>query len=304
EIVVVPVANPIGLGQTVLLRHQGRFELGSGENFNRHYPALFEAALPRLEGRLGADAAANAQAVREQLREVVAQQPEETELASQRKTLLALACDAEVVLDLHCDSESLLHLYTGTDLWPQAEPLARYTGARASLLASESGDRPFDEACSQVWWQLQAHFRERFPIPLGCLSVTLELRGEADVSHALAAADADALVAFFTWRGFIDGPASALPSLLEAATPLAATDVLKAPASGLVVFVRALGDRIRAGDVVAEVIDPLSGAVHPLESRTDGLLFARESQRYTRAGRSLAKIAGAVPVRSGKLSSE
>ncbi|MBC8056279.1 MAG: succinylglutamate desuccinylase/aspartoacylase family protein, partial [Rhizobiales bacterium] len=112
EIVVVPVANPIGLGQTVLLRHQGRFELGSGENFNRHYPALFEAILPRLEGRLGADAAANAQAVREQLREVVAQQPEENELASQRKTLLALACDAEVVLDLHCDSESLLHLYT------------------------------------------------------------------------------------------------------------------------------------------------------------------------------------------------
>ena len=36
EIVVVPVANPIGIGQSVLLTNIGRFELGSGENFNRH----------------------------------------------------------------------------------------------------------------------------------------------------------------------------------------------------------------------------------------------------------------------------
>ena len=304
EIVVVPVANPIGLSQTVLLTHIGRFELGSGENFNRHYPALFEAVLPRLEGRLGDDAEANARAVRAALQAAVNALPEATELASQRKVLLALACDAEVVIDLHCDAESLLHLYTGTALWPQAEPLARLTGARASLLAEESGDNPFDEACSQTWWQLAAHFKGRHPIPLGCLSVTLELRGEADVSHALAAADADALVAFLTHRGFIDGPAPALPPLREAATALDATDVLKAPVSGLVVYLRELGDRVRAGEVVLEVIEPVSGAVHPVASRTDGLFFARESQRYTRAGRSLAKVAGRIAVRSGKLSSE
>ncbi len=304
EIVVVPVANPIGLGQTMLLANIGRFELGSGENFNRHYPALFEAVLPRLEGRLGADAEANARVVRTALKAIVEALPEATELASQRKALLALACDAEVVIDLHCDAESLLHLYTGTALWPQAEALARLTGTRASLLAEESGDNPFDEACSQTWWQLAAHFEGRHPVPMGCLSVTLELRGEADVSHAFAAADADALIAFLTHRGFIDGPAPALPPLLEAATDLAATDVLKAPVSGLVVYLRALGDRVRAGEVVLEVIEPVSGAVHPVATRTDGLFFARESQRYARAGRSLAKVAGAVAVRSGKLSSE
>ncbi len=304
EIVVVPVANPIGLGQTMLLAHIGRFEMGSGENFNRHYPALFEALLPRLEGRLGDDAEANALVVRAELKAIVDALPEPTELASQRKVLLALACDAEVVIDLHCDAESLLHLYTGTALWPQAEALARLTGARASLLADESGDNPFDEACSQTWWQLAAHFVGRHPIPMGCLSVTLELRGEADVSHALAAADADALVAFLTHRGFVDGPAPVLPPLLEAATALAATDVLMAPVSGLVVYLRELGDRVRAGDIVLEVIEPVSGAVHPVVSRTDGLFFARERQRYARAGRSLAKVAGRVAVRSGKLSSD
>jgi len=303
-VVVVPVANPIGIAQTVLLKNEGRFELGSGENFNRHYPALFDRVVPLLEGRLGGDAAANAQAVRAALRSLIAALPEDTELMSQRKTLLGLACDAEVVLDLHCDAESLLHLYTGTALWPQCEPLARLTGARASLLASESGDNPFDEACSQTWWQLEAHFRGRHPISMGCLSVTLELRGEADVAHPLAAADADALIAFLTHRGIVDGPVPALPPLREAATPLDGTDVLKAPVSGVVVYVRELGERLRAGDVVFDVVDPVSGAAHPVATRTDGLFFARESQRYARAGRALAKVAGQVPVRSGKLSSD
>jgi uncharacterized protein len=304
EVVVVPVANPIGIGQTVLLANEGRFELGSGENFNRHYPALFDTAVPLLEGRLGADEARNAQAIRAALRDAVGALPAETELASQRLVLLGLACDAEVVLDLHCDAESLLHLYTGTALWPQCEPLARYTGARASLLASDSGDRPFDEACSQTWWLLEAHFRGRFPVPMGCLAVTLELRGNADVSHPVAAADAEAIVAFLTHRGIVDGPAPPLPPLLAPATNLDATDVLRAPVSGLVVYRRALGETVRAGDVLFDVIEPISGAVHEVATRTDGLFFARESQRYARAGRSLAKVAGAVAVRSGKLSSD
>jgi uncharacterized protein len=304
EVVVVPVANPIGLAQTVLLGHIGRFELGSGENFNRHYPALLDQVVPRLEGRLGDDAGANARLIRASLRSLVGALPADTELASQRNTLLGLACDAEVVLDLHCDAESLLHLYTGTALWPQAEPLARLTGARASLLADESGDRPFDEACSQVWWQLEAHFRGRYPVPMGCLSVTLELRGEADVAHPLAAADADALIAFLTHRGFVDGAAPDLPPLREPATPLDGTDVLKAPVSGVVVYTRELGDVVRAGEVVFEIVEPISGAVHPVASRTEGLFFAREAQRYARAGRALAKVAGAVAVRSGKLSSD
>jgi predicted deacylase len=304
EVVVVPVANPIGVAQTVLLKNEGRFELGSGENFNRHYPALFGAVVPLLEGRLGADANANARTVRAALRSLIAALPADTELMSQRKALLGLACDAEVVLDLHCDAESLLHLYTGTALWPQCEPLARLTGARASLLASESGDNPFDEACSQTWWQLEAHFRGRHPIPMGCLSVTLELRGEADVAHPLAGADADALVAFLTHRGLVDGPAPALPPLREPATPLDATDVLKAPVSGVVVYLRELGERLHAGDVVFDVVDPIAGTAHPVATRTDGLFFARESQRYARAGRALAKVAGAVTVRSGKLSSD
>src|SRR5215471_13675490 len=42
EVVLVPVANPVGLAQRVLHSPQGRFELDSGENFNRHYADLTE----------------------------------------------------------------------------------------------------------------------------------------------------------------------------------------------------------------------------------------------------------------------
>jgi predicted deacylase len=38
EVVLVPMANPLGVGQWVLRGFQGRFELHSGENFNRHFP--------------------------------------------------------------------------------------------------------------------------------------------------------------------------------------------------------------------------------------------------------------------------
>ena len=301
EVVVVPVANPLGLAQWVLRGPQGRFELASGENFNRHYAALLAPVLQRVEGALGADEAQNTPLIRNALRDAVAAVEAKTELASLRKTLLGLACDAEVVLDLHCDSESVLHLYTGTPLWPQAEPLARCLGAQATLLATESGDNPFDEACSQTWWQLAEHFTGRHPVAMGCLSVTVELRGEAEVSHPQAERDADGLIDFLRHRGIVAGEAPPLPPLLRPATPLAGSEAIAAPASGVLVFLRQPGDWIEVGDSVAEVVDPLSGAVVVLASRTQGLMFAREARRYVNAGASVCKVAGEHAFRSGKL---
>ena len=301
EVVVVPVANPIGLSQTLLRAPHGRFDLASGENFNRHYAALLAPVLERLEGALGADEATNTGLIRAALREAVAAASAETELAHLRKTLLGLACDAEVVLDLHCDCESVLHLYTGTPLWPQAEPLARCLGAQATLLATESGDNPFDEACSQTWWQLAEHFKGRHPVAMGCLAVTVELRGEAEVSHPQAERDADALLDFLRHRGVLAGHVPALPLLLRPATPLAGSEAITTPASGVLVFLRHPGDWIEVGDVVAEVVNPLTGQVNALSSRTEGVMYARETRRYVNAGMSVCKVAGQVAFRSGNL---
>ena len=301
EVVVVPVANPLGLAQTLLHNQIGRFDLASGENFNRHYPALLSLIGESLQGKLTADVEHNKRMVRDAMRESLAANPATTELGAIRHVLLTLACDAEVVLDLHCDSDAALHLYTGTPLWPQCEPLARYLGATATLLATESGDNPFDEACSQTWWQLAEKYSGQFPIPLACLSVTVELRGQGDVNHRQAGADANAILAYLVHRGVILGVAPALPELIAEATPLAGSEPLDAPISGVVIFFKNPGDRVKAGDAIAEIIDPISGDIRTVHCRTDGIMYARENRYFASAGMRLAKVAGKTAFRTGKL---
>ena len=301
EIIVVPVANPVGLAQTLLHSQIGRFEMATGENFNRHYPAMYPDIVERVAPQLGADAALNARVVRDaMLRQLDAISPT-TELESMRRALMRLSCDADVVLDLHCDSDAVLHLYTGTPLWPQCEPLARYLGAYATLLATESGDNPFDEACSQTWWQLAAHFKDRFPIPMACLSVTVELRSQTDVNHALALQDAENIIAFLVHRGVIDGVAPPLPDLIYDATPLAGSEAIASPVSGVVVFLKKPGDWIKSGEALAEVINPITSEVSTLVSQTEGVLYALENRYFATAGMRLAKVAGAKAFRTGKL---
>src|SRR5574343_497264 len=118
EIVLVPMANPIGLSQFLLHAHLGRFELMSGENFNRHYPDQIDAVANAVESQLGADPAVNVALLRRALKAAVLASPVDTELQSQRRTLMGLSCDADIVLDLHCDAQALMHLYTETPCWP------------------------------------------------------------------------------------------------------------------------------------------------------------------------------------------
>ena len=301
EVVLVPMANPIGLSQWWLQSHLGRFESLSGENFNRHYPDYILAAAAQAEPQLSQDAAHNVAVLRAALREQLAQAPADTELQALRRSLMQLACDADVVLDLHCDAQALMHLYTETPCWPQCEPLAAFLGARVTLLATDSGDNPFDEACSQVWWKWARHFGERFPIPQACLSVTVELRGQQDVTHELASADARAILDFLRWRGVLAGEALPPPPAQGEARPLAGCMPIKAPVGGLLTFVREVGAEVQAGEVLAHVINPLTAELTELHSPVDGLFFARDTLRLVTAGAKVAKVAGREALRTGKL---
>ncbi len=306
EVVLVPAANPIGLSQRLLQNGMGRFELASGENFNRHYADLLDRVCALVDGQLTAVAADNVTRIRAALRVACAELPVETELQSLRKTLLTLATDADVVLDLHCDSEAVMHLYTATPLWPRVEPLARLLGAQLSLLALQSGGDPFDEACSMLWPRLAERFAAKgIPadaVPCACAAVTVELRGETDVRHTLAEPDADALIAYLAHCGIVASAAAApLPALLREPMPLAGSVPITAPRGGVLVFVREVGDMVAKGDLIGDLVDPMSGEVTPLVSPIDGLLYAHESRRFAYAGMRVAKVAGVQAVRSGKL---
>ncbi len=306
-VVLVPAANPIGLAQRLDHKAMGRFEFDTSQNFNRHYPDLAEAVFDSLRTRLGADAAANVATVRAAVARWLNDWQPATELDSLRRELLRLSHDADVVIDLHCDWEAVLHLYCEEACWAPLEPLARLTGARAVLLARDSGGGPFDECLSGLWWQLAERLRAAgvsHPLPQGCASTTLELRGETDVSHELAQADAKALMAYLCHLGVVDGDRPALPAPLCQPTPLSGSETLHTPVPGVVVYRARPGDVLAAGDPVADVIDPTApgqARVHTVCASVSGVLYATVAQRYAVAGGELGKIAGAVPFRTGPL---
>jgi predicted deacylase len=305
EVILVPVANPVGLAQTLLGTSQGRFDLRTGQNFNRMFHDLSHDVWQRVQRELGQDAQANQRLIRAAIRASLAgserDQAAGDELSAQRLALMRLAADADVVLDLHCDCESLLHLYTGTPIWERVAPLAGLLGARVALLETESGDDPFDEACSRIWWDIAALADGKFPIPLACLAVTIELRGFIDVNHATAARDAAAILDYLRLQGILAGPLSQpVPDACEP-PPLAGCIPVAAPSAGLVVYLRELGESVRAGEPLIDLIDPVSGSVQQLLAPVDGCCFARENRRYVAPGTRLTKVAGKQALRSGPL---
>jgi predicted deacylase len=301
EIVVVPMANPIGLAQDLQGSALGRFDLANGVNFNRQFRHLTPGLIARIEGRLGPDAAHNTRVIRTCSRELLDAWQPATETEALKRLLQTLAHDADLVLDLHCDNQAVMHLYAGAAQATAFGPLAAYLGAQALLTSEVSGDEPSDEAAGRIWWELAEHFAGRFPIdPHVCLAATVELRGETDVSHELAARDAEALLAFLQRLGHIAGVAPPLPPAC-AATPLQGVEPVTAPVPGIVVFAKAPGDWVEAGELVAEIIDPLTDQRTALRASVTGRCFARSARRYATRGMRLAKIAGAHPYRSGKL---
>jgi predicted deacylase len=301
EIILVPAANPLGLAQAIHGAPFGRFDLSTGTNFNRAYKHVADDLKASLAGQLGADANANVALVREHARASVANWQPATDADALKKILLAMAIDADIVLDLHCDNEAVVHIYAGTPLAAAVAPLSALMGAHAVLLALEAGGEPFDEACSRLWWDLAAHFGAAFPIPPACLSTTVELRGEMDVDYALAEKDAHALLQFLAHSGVVDLPREVLPAPLCAPTPLEGVEPIAAPHAGVLVFRRRLGERVEAGDAIADLIDPVSGRVTMLCATVPGVFFARTAHRHVLRGMAVGKVAGATAYRAGKL---
>ncbi len=305
EIILVPVANPIGLAQRVDHKAMGRFELNTSENFNRHYPDLALAIWPAIQTQLGTDPQANVAIVRQAMGTYLRSWTPNTELQSLRRALLLLAHDADFMLDLHCDCEAVMHFYTEEGCWPQFEPLTRFLQCEAILLAKNSGSGPIDECLSGVWWRLSEAMSGagiNAPLTQACCSATIELRGEADVAHALAHADAKALFAWLQTTGAIASayPPDVPPAVCNA-TPLAGSETLRAPAPGVVVFAAQVGQILQVGDLIAEVIDPLSAHSQRVLAGVAGVFYARIRERYVLAGGELGKIAGATAFKTGEL---
>ena len=311
EVILIPMANPIGLEQTVLHSHLGRFELATGQNFNRNYPDFANWLMqPELDlwNQLTPDPKTNTAVIRSAMHEALNHHSPVTELDSLRHILMQLSLDADVVLDLHCDFEAAVHLYTEPPCVETLRPLAARLEACAVLVAEGSGGQCFDEALSGVWWKLQHELKKAHganandrPIQQGCVSATVELRGQADVSHITAQADSDALLHYLMDLGAVadSPPTSACPPIHP--TPLSGSQILKAPHPGVLAYHCQPGAHLRAGDAVVDIWEPLTGRRSTLIAEADGVLYARHVVRWATTGIELAKISGKTPIRSGPL---
>lgn len=299
QVVLVPAANPVGMGQRILGRHIGRYEAMGGDNFNRGHSNLSEQVVSRVKSALGDDPSENIRMIRAAALVVLSERSVVSEVGALRLALWRLAVDADLVFDLHCDFDAVLHMYTHDDCWDQAEALHCQIGSEATLLARSSGGEPFDEAFSGLW----QHLRERFPkhpIPFACMSTTLELRGEADVSDESAEGDACNLFRYLQRRGVIEGDPGPLPVAKCHATPLSGLDYLKAPRAGVIVYHKKPGDPVSKGELVAELVDPMAespeSARTPVNSTVTGVMMSRACSRLARPGQNIATLAGAEPL--------
>jgi predicted deacylase len=307
EIVVVPFANPIGFTQYVDMKPLGRFEMRTGQNFNRHYPDLCDQLIEAVRGKLGQDADENVKLIRTELRRLIGEHQTAmgpmTDLQDLRFNLAKLAIDADLVMDLHCDWEAAMHMYTSDSSWPEAADLNAQLGCEACLVAEESGDNPFDEAFSRPWVELRRAFGDEFPIPMATFATTIELRGDQDVYDHYAIKDAANLFAFLQRRGVIAGDAGPLPKAKCDATPLAGVDRVTATHGGMIVFAVDAGQHVKAGQELGYVLDTETGEKTPFSSRTDGFMYARVGGRLVVPGGLLCSVAGpkALPGREGNL---
>ncbi|MEM9839771.1 MAG: succinylglutamate desuccinylase/aspartoacylase family protein [Pseudomonadota bacterium] len=295
EVVLVPVCNPIGLTHIAGGYMVGRVDPEAGRNFNRGFPDLAAFAQERLKEPLGDDAEENVAALRKAMRKGVKNLTTDDAFSALQQRLVLEACDADIVLDVHADNEAMLHLYIGEGHWPDAEDLAADLDARAVLLTDESGGATFDECHGNSWARLQRVFPDK-PIPLACFAATVELRSNNQVTEEDTDRDCRALFRFLNRRGVVKGEGGALPRLLCEAVSLRAMQQLRSPIEGLVVYRARLGDRVRKGDLIAEIVPTLGGERVAVSAETDGLLFARHDQTWAWPDKVIGKIAGREPL--------
>lgn len=299
RVTVVPAANPLALGQFLHGDQQGRFDHYDGRNFNRDYPDLTALAITSVGDTLTDDPQSNTTRIRQSLLHALETIRPAAPSDQLRHALMRLALPADIAIDLHCDGEAEVHLYTQPVSLERVLPLAALTRCRAVLVADVSGGEPFDEALTKPWGEIAKAFPDK-PIRQGCVSCTLELRGRMDVDRRLAADDAAALTDYLRHLGVLTGK-PAIPALSCEPTPLAGSEALVAPMSGLLSFTVPLGHQVRLGDVVAEITDPVTGELRTVQAGTSGVFYARPATRIAEIDKRLGKIAGATPFRNGPL---
>ncbi len=293
RIVVVPYANPVGLNQRLFGKFPGRFDAVTGQNFNRGMAIDSDELIDRVVEKLGDNAAANDRTVRAELHQLAAEKPADTEIAALHQALLSQSLDATVMLDLHCDFDALPHVFYGDHQREIGTQLADCLGFPVRLEEDVRGTVAFDGTHTQPWVRLANATQKPFDRP--CFAATVELRGQQDVNEALAQRDAEGILSFLECQGFISNSKASRQSNEHQSITLNVDQVkvLTSPGNGLVVYHRKLGEEIKQGDHLADVVllDGDGPNRLPINAPTDGVLFGHTHSYLVYPGAHVAMLA-------------
>jgi predicted deacylase len=312
EIILVPTVNPIGQSQLIGNSHAGRYNQLSNENFNRNWIDVSEGVAEKVWKKIGTDAQANVKMIRKAALETLNAMKPANELQTLRVEMQKLSTDADYMLDLHCDIYAALHLFTANNDWLKGpkgplgnqgaiQALAADLGADATLFNDPyPSTLTFSGVNSALWARLQ----DKFPhaaIPQACMSVTVEMRSQHDVSDALGKSDAQNLYRWLVRQGVVAGKAAPLKKMKTAAAPISGMDVGYSTGTGFLVFHVKPGAKVKKGQAICDVIDPANPngpkARTTYKSATDGVLFSRRLDGYLSwPGQVMYRIAGPKPL--------
>lgn len=303
EIIVVPYANPVGMGQNVFGYTAGRFDLAGTGNFNRNFGDLYPALKEAIGDTLGHDESENQRLIRSALQDAVAKLPAESEASQLKKALLSLSIDADYVFDLHCDDQSSAHIYAVEQQTAKAKDLCQSLGFGYLFTEGLDGIVAFDGTHLQPWYRLAQDFPD-LPVPMPSLAVTVEYRGQYDISDELAKADALNLFNYLADQKVLFSTSPEADSLnsrhkLPLVSPLSAVDTVLAQSTGLLVYKHGLNAMIQEGETFAEIIlldQPPPSNRLPVVAKTQGVLMAMTHRKLVKPGDLIAKIAGQSPL--------
>lgn len=300
-VTVVPYANPIGMSQRLFGPIAGRFDFENGENFNRNFPLLNEHVAAHIAA--ARDRATTPNEWKTLFAQALAQSAATSPAQAMKLELARLAIQHDIVLDLHCDTDCIAHVYASELQRERATALAELMAAPVVLIEPrDAGGGAFDQVHSSAWGTV--HAAGLLSQNESGFSATIELRGQADVNDELAASDSANLLRFLASEGVLtsEAPATGAPAACPIAVfPLDGASHVQCPCAGVIVYHKAPGDRVRVGEVIADVVR-LDGTRFnervPVLSNVDGLMIVRQLQKLVRPGQRAALLAGERPVRS------
>ncbi len=305
-ITVIPSVNPVGLDTKF-----GGYQVGYADpnevtvgNFNRIYQMLVQEKSTSPEKVSLTDfVAAHRESemetiVREfksALRQALRSQREAREKYGLRfglklaYTIQAMALEADYLIDLHTASIAQYHNFT----FEECLSSARYFGIQHIIQLDESFSGVLDEAFLQPYLRLQKAFANAGRnIPFADFekeAYTLELGSADRINTSDMRVDAARLVNYLRYKGVLVGEPVAPQGDFYLCPP---NDYKRyhAPVGGLILWHKQVGEEVKAGEVMATILQAYHELEVPIVAHEDGIMNNLFESQVVHEGMIVASV--------------